>query len=466
MGIPDFIHIHNHSTYSKFDGFSHIADKHIKLKYLPPHYEYLASKYLKKGKTEEEHEVIIPGLASTAKELGMSAVGLTDHGTFAGAIEMLKTCRKVGIKPILGMEAYLSRDHKCHSKKGQPDGRSGNRHINLIAQNFAGYKNVCRLAQKASLHGSYYDPRVDFELLEQHKEGLIVTSACLSNLINSHLLHDRYDKAKQVASTFKDVFGENFYLEMMFHGINEEAHVLSGIQKLGKELDIKVIITNDCHYLRKEESQYHEVLMCMSTNRCIKDPNRLKFPYPEFYFKSKEEIYKIFNHVPEYMVNTLEIAEKCDYTDIVFIEDGGPMRLPIFQLPEGFSTPHEYLKSLAIEGLKRLKLHQSKPHIERLKQELMDIELVWKTKRYDFATYFLIVHDMINFAKQNKIECSIRGSGFGSVLLQVLGITEGADPLEYQLLWERFLGFDGHYFISEEDVGIKRVEKPNKMIKV
>lgn len=412
----DYIHIHNHSQFSKFDGFASVKN-----------------------------------IAQTAKKFGMPAVGLTDHGTFAGAIQMLKACRKEGIKPILGIETYLSRDHKCHDKNGQPDGRKGNRHLNLIAKNFKGYQNICALSQKASLEGTYYDPRIDLDLLEQHKEGLIVTSACLSNVINFNLSRGRYEKAKQAASIFKDIFGSDFYLEMQFHGLDSQARILPDIQKLGTELDVTIIITNDCHYIKKEDAETHEVIMCMSSGRCIKDPRRIRFPYHEFYFKSQEEMYSVFNHVPKYLVNTMEIAEKCDYSDLVFVEDGGEMRLPKFDLPEGQTSPHDYLELLAKKGLKKLGLDKSQDHITRLKRELDDIRLIWDTKRYDFATYFLIVHDIMDFAKRKGIAAGIRGSGFGSVLLQCLGISEGVDPLEQELLWERFLGFDDKYFISESD---------------
>lgn len=380
----------------------------------------------------------------------MPALGLTDHGTIAGIIVFLKECRTQGIKPILGVEAYLCRDHHCHSKGGQPDGRRGNRHLNVIAKNYKGYQNLCALAQKSSLDGTYYDPRIDLELLEQHKEGLIVTSACLSNVVNWHLSCDRYDAAKQAAGIFQDIFGDDYYLEMMFHGIDLEAKVLPGIQRISKELGIKTIVTNDCHYINKDDAEFHEYLMCMSSKRSIRDPKRMKFPFNEFYLKSEEEMLRFFKHCRQSMYNTLEIADKCDYSDIVF----GSMRLPIFDLPEGEFDPLNYLKKLAWAGLKREGLDQSKPHRDRLSRELDDVTLIWDTKRFDFATYFLIVEDVMRFAKENKIAAGIRGSGYGSLLLKCLGITEGVDPIEQDLLWERFLGFDDAYFISENDFGI------------
>lgn len=460
--MSDFVHIHSHSQYSKFDGLS-----------------------------------TVKGLVGAARKQGMSAVSLTDHGTVAGLIEFLKECRKSGetlpemedarkavdraktesakqeaerrlrkaviirdmypdgIKPILGMEGYMSRNHKCKGKEHQPDGRKGNRHINVIAKDSVGFANLCSLAQDASLEGYYYDPRIDFELLDKYKEGLIVTSACLSNIVNALLLQDKYEVAKKTASQFKEVFGEDYYLEMMFHGIDSEAKILPGIQKLSRELDIKTIVTNDCHYVTKADAEFHDKLLCMSSGRTVRDPNRMSFPFEEFYFKSEYEMKEVFGHCERSMRNTLEIADKCDYSDIVFIEDGGEMRLPKFPLPVGETTPYEYLEKLAWAGLEKEGWIASEPHIKRLERELSDTKLVWDTERYDFSTYYLIVEDIMTFARKKGIAGGIRGSGYGSLLLKCLGITEGVDPLEYELLWERFQGFDEKFFISEEDFGCK-----------
>lgn len=412
----------------------------------------------------------IEGMVSKAKKLGMPAVGLTDHGTVAGAISFLKECRKQNIKPVIGMEAYLCKDHRCHSKfdreivkedgtndiiKGQLDGRKGNRHFNIIAKNYKGFQNLCVLSQISSLDGYYYDPRIDFELLEKYKSGLVITSACLSNVVNWHLSHDRYEEARKSASLFKDIFKDDYYLEMMYHGIPSQAKVLPGIQKLSKDLDIKTIISQDCHYLEKKDAEFHEYIVCISSDKCIRDPNRLKFPFDEFYFKSEQEMKKVFGHCPQSMKNTLEIADKCDYSDIIFVEEGGTMKLPQFKLPEGFSNPITYLNHLSWKGLEREGLHKSKPHIERLNRELDDIKLIWDTKRYDFASYHLIVADIMRYARENGIEGGIRGSGFGSLMVKCLGISEGVDPVFNGLFWERYLGCDYSYFISDTDFGIK-----------
>lgn len=397
----------------------------------------------------------VDGLVAKAKKLGMPAVGLTDHGTVAGLMHFLRVCRKSNIKPILGCEFYLARSRLCHDKEGQPDGRRGNRHVNIIAKDLIGYQNLCTLSQLSFLEGYYYDPRIDFEVLNKYKEGLIVTTACLSNIVNWNLSIDRYDQAKKAAATFKDIFGEDFYLEVMYHGIDLQGKITPLIQKLASELDIKIVVSNDSHYLEKEDAEFQKVLTCMSTGRSIKDPKKLQFPYDEFYFKSQEEMYQLFNHVPSFLSNTMEIAEKCDYSDIVF----GDMKLPTFDVPKEFDTPFDYLKDLAIKGLKKEGWENSKAHTDRLETELGDLYLVWKTKGYDFATYFLIVEDIMRFAKKNDISAGVRGSGYGSLLLRCLGCTEGIDPVASGLLWSRFLGVSDAAFICDDDFGIESVVK-------
>ena len=388
-------------------------------------------------------------LIDVAKKCGHKAVGLTDHGTVSGAINFIKKCRAAEIKPILGGEFYICRNMQFKSSKEQPERRKGNRHLNLFAKNYAGYQNLCTLSQRASLDGFYYDPRIDYDLLSEFSDGLICSTACLKNLINWNLVIDKYDRAKKAASLFKDIFGDDFYLEVMFHGIPEQAKIIPDIQRLSKELDIKMIVSNDCHYEKKEDAKYHEMVTCMSQKKCVKDPSRHKQDYPEFYYKSTEEMSKIFNHMPQAMINTMEIVEKCDLSELRF----GGMNLPKFEIPEDFKNPYSYLSHLAWEGFKKRGL-DSEGHRKRLELELSDIKLIYDTKQYDFATYFLIVEDIIRYTKGKDIPVDIRGSGNASLLLYCLNVSN-IDPVKFSLLWNRFLGFSSQLFISDSDFGVK-----------
>jgi DNA polymerase-3 subunit alpha len=429
----DFVHLHNHSEYSSFDGLNKISQ---------------FPKY--------------------AKEMGFKALALTDHGNMGGAVKFIQECNLQGIKPIVGTEFYLSRNRNLRGErregnqiiKGQPDGRKGNRHLVLMAKNWEGYKNLCTLSQHSWTEGVYIDPRIDIELLAKHSEGIICNSACLSSVINANLLHDRYDQAKKSVALFKDIFGEDFHLEVMYHGIEAEALIIPDIIKLSKEMDVKVIATNDCHYCKKEHGSSQEVLMCMSTSRCLHDPKRLHFPYHEFYLKSAVEMSVMFGSNPEFLTNTSLVADKINAKDIFDNMTSG-MRLPRYKIPNGFTSPLDYITHLAYEGMKDLQWHKSKPHMERLKRELEDVKVAWDNNKYDFATYFLIVRDYIQHAKNKNILTGCgRGSGYASVLLRALGISYGPDPLKYDLIWERFLGFDFKIFVQEQDFFGETIEKP------
>jgi DNA polymerase-3 subunit alpha len=396
-----------------------------------------------------------------ARSMGFKALGITDHGNVGGLIKFFQECTKSvdkngnkieydPIKPILGCEFYLAKDRFAKSKKDQPDGRKGNRHIVLIAKNWQGFQNLCTLSEKSWTEGFYNDPRIDFELLTKHHEGLICSTACLSSVVNNNLLHGRYDQAKKVATILKNIFGEDFYFEVMYHGLDAERYIIPDVFKLADSLGSKVLATNDVHYSHKEDGASHEVLMCMSTSRCIHDPKRLKFPYHEFYLKSAQEMAGIFQNRLDSLYNTLEVADKIDHKDIS--KNFGGMRLPKFPLPNSFSDPHDYLEYIAWDGLKQLGLDHSQKHIDRLRLELDDVKIAKMNNNYDFATYFLIVRDYIQYANTKGILTGCgRGSGFGSLLLKTLGITYGVDPIEHDLLWERFLGFDTKRFVREQD---------------
>lgn len=280
--------------------------------------------------------------------------------------------------------------------------------------------------------------------------GLVVHN-CLSSVVNANLLHDRYDQARKAAGKFKELFGEDFFLEVMYHGIDAEAMIIPDVLKLSDELNCKCIASNDCHYCEKCQGVSQELLMAMSTSKCLTDPKHIHFPFNEFYLKSVDEMQMHFGSHPNLLTNTVEIAASVDSENIM--ENlTGKMRLPRYPIPEDFSNPYQYLEHLAYQGLKELGWENSPEHVERLKMELRDVQVVWENNRYDFATYFLVVRDYIIAAKERDIIVGCgRGSGFGSVLLRCLNISYGPDPLKYGLLWERFLGFDDKYFVTEQD---------------
>lgn len=422
----EFTHIHNHTEYSAFDGLNKISS-----------------------------------FPMEARKMGFRALGITDHGNVGGLIKFFNECQKTTDKdgnkldyapivPLLGCEFYLSKNRFAKSKADQPDGRKGNRHILLIAKNWDGYKNLCRLSEHSWVDGYYNDPRIDFSLLEKYHEGLICSTACLSSVVNANLLYGRYDIAKKTVSKFKEIFGEDLYMEVMFHGIDAERLIIPDVIKLADEMSVKLVASNDCHYCKKEQGPSQELMMCMSTSRCMKDPKHLHFPYHEFYLKSAQEMASIFSSIPDALFNTNEIVDKIDVKSIK--TNFGGMKLPDFALPEGYKDPHKYLEDMAWSGLRNLKLDDSKAHVNRLRLELDDVKIAKLNNGYDFATYFLIVRDYINFAREKGILTGCgRGSGFGSLLLKCIGITYGVDPIEHDLLWERFLGFDSKKFVRLED---------------
>lgn len=437
----NFVHLHVHSEFSTFDGPTPLSK-----------------------------------LVDKAREMEFPAMALTDHGNVGGLVKFIKHCQadrdKNGnqipypkIKPILGVELYLSRDRHAHSVEEQPEQRKGNYHILLHAKNYKGYQNLCTLAEMAYTEGFYHNPRIDFDLLSQHHEGLICSTACLHGIVNANLYHGRKDAAYQSIGIFKDIFKEDFYLEAMYHGMVAQSSILTDIFSISKDLSIPVIATNDVHYMTKEDALTHEAFMCIKGNKCIKDPKRVHFPYPELYLKSAQEMYDMFYDRPEILLNTLDIMDKIDdknISDNLFVSY---MRLPKFDLPEGFDTPYSYLEYLAYKGLKKHGFDQNPKYVERLKMELNDIEIARKNNGYDFATYFLIEWDVIKWARsQNIMTGEGRGSGFGSLLLRCLDITYGPDPVEHGLLWERFLAFDSKLFFRASDFGISDIDKSLKEI--
>ena len=433
----DFVHLHVHSDFSNFDGMTRV-DK----------------------------------LVLRARKMGFPAIALTDHGNMGGTIKFIKNCYatkdKKGnkieyptIKPIVGIESYISRD--LHGDKdNQPDRKKGNRHLILLAKNREGYKNLCRLQTISWREGVYYgSPRIDIDLLSQHSEGLICGSACLSGLVHANLIKGRYEEAKKAANIFKEIFGEDFYLEIQYHGIADESINVPATIKLGKDLNIPVCASNDSHYLKKNQASSQEVLMCMSTHNSLSNPHHLSHPYPEFYLKSAQEMAEIFGNFPETLYNTVAISERIDDEDIKrYLFDEG-VKLFQIDLPEGYETSFEYLIHLAKEGMRKRGWDKSKKHIERLKMELTDVKVALDVNDLDFPTYFLIVRDYINWAKENDVMVNVgRGSGYGSLLLHCLGICSGLDPIDenLNLLWQRFLGFDILKYFIYKDLGLKNKE--------
>jgi DNA polymerase-3 subunit alpha len=357
----------------------------------------------------------------------MPALALTDHGNMFGAIEFYAKASEHGVKPIVGMEAYL--DPRGRTEK--PTGRAWESyyHLVLLAKNFEGYRNLMKLSTKGYLEGFYYRPRIDKELLREHHQGLVATTACLRGEPAQHILSGNTDAARESIIELLEIFGEgNVYLEVQNHGLPEEATIRRGFAELGRELGVPLVAANDCHYLTREAAPAHDVLLCIQTQKEIDDPNRLRMPNDEFFMKSPEEMKAAFADLPEAYANTISIAEKCNLS-IEF----GTVHMPRFPLPEGYADASEHLAALTREGLARRFQPLPPAAIERAERELALI------REMGFSGYFLIVHDFIEEAKRRGIPVGPgRGSAAGSIVSYALGITE-LDPLRYGLVFERFL---------------------------
>ncbi len=388
-----FVHLHAHSEYSLLDG-----------------------------------SIRVEKLVERARELDMPAVAITDHGNLFGLIHFYRAARKAGVRPILGMEAYITRGSR-HDRSRRREEMARTDHLILLARNLEGYHNLIRLSSIGYLEGFYYKPRIDFEVLAEHAEGLIGTTACLRGTVAQKALHEGYDEARETALRYRDIFGaENWYIEMQDHGLEDQKRLNEIYRKLSKELDIPLIVSNDVHYLHREDAEAHEVLLCLQTGTDLEDPKRFKFTTQELYFKSEDEMRALFPDCPEALENTLAIAERCDVT----LEEG-KLYLPRYPLPEGFESNAEYLRHLAYEGARRRYGEVTEPIRERLEYELSVIE------KMDFPGYFLIVRDIVHHAREAGIPVGPgRGSAAGSLVTYTLGITN-VDPLRYDLLFERML---------------------------
>ena len=365
-------------------------------------------------------------LLDAAKEMGQTAVAITDHGCMYGVVEFYKAAKKRGIQPILGCEVYVARRtrfDKVHELDGE------NRHLVLLCENETGYHNLLALVSKAWVEGFYSKPRVDLDLLREHHEGLIALSACLAGEIPRALTRGDYEGAREAALRYEGIFGRgNFYLELQDHGMAEQKRINPQLIRLSRETGIPLVATNDCHYIAPEDSRMHRVLLCIQTGRTIEDENAMEFGSEEFYFKSEEEMRALFPDVPEAADNTVKIAQRCQ-VELEF----GKTKLPAFFTPDG-SDNLEFFRRLCQEGLiRRYGENPPQEYRDRLEYEIRVIS------QMGYVNYYLIVWDFIRYARSVGIPVGPgRGSGAGSLAAYCVGITN-VDPMRYDLLFERFL---------------------------
>ena len=386
--MADFVHLHVHSEYSLLDGLSSCQE-----------------------------------LAGCAVELGMPALALTDHGAMYGAVHFYKACKAAGVKPVIGLETYVA-------PRGRQD-RDPKRdrtpcHLVLLAQNDVGYHNLMRLATIAQLDGFYYKPRVDKETLAEYADGLIVLSGCGSSEVSQLIKVGRLDQARQVIDWYRQVFPDRYFLEIQEHAIPELAGVNRQVVALARELDLPLVATNDVHYARREQSDIHDVLLCIQTGKTVNEPNRMHMENDSFYLKSADEMAALFPEAPQALTNTRRIADMCEL-ELEF----GHYHLPIFEVPQGYDA-QSYLRHLCEEGLKQRYAVITSRERERLEYELDLIH------QMGFDTYFLIVWDLCRFSREQNIWWNVRGSGASSIVAYSLGITH-LEPLQHGLIFERFL---------------------------
>lgn len=368
----------------------------------------------------------IPELVKRAKELGMDSLAITDHGVMYGAIDFYKECKKQGIKPIIGCEVYVAPNSRFDREVGSEDERYY--HLILLAETNQGYSNLSKIVTRGFTEGYYYKPRVDKEVLKEFHEGIICTSACLQGEVAFYLRKGFYDKAKEAALSYVEIFGkDNFFLELQDHDMEEDQIVNAGLMRMSKELDLPLICTNDSHYIYKEDWKAHDILLCIQTGKKMSDPDRMRYSEGQFYLKSPEEMYEKFKYAAEALENTHKIAERCN-VEIVF----GEQKIPKYDVPEGY-TAFTYLEKLCMDGIKERYSPVTDELKERLKYELNVIN------NMGYVDYFLIVWDFINYAKENGISVGPgRGSAAGSIVSYCLKITN-IDPIKYSLIFERFL---------------------------
>ena len=401
----EFIHLHNHTEYSLLDGAVRLTDD--------------------KGDPSELFKLI-------GEEYKMSALAITDHGNMYGAMEFYWAAQKSNIKPLLGCEVYVAPQSRADKTQKPPDDGEGYyNHLILLAKDFDGYQNLMKIVSIGFLEGFYYKPRVDKEILRLYSQGIICMSACILGEVPNYILRGYPEKALAAAIEYRDIFGkDDYYLEIMDHNLEEEKKAMAGIIEISKKTGIPLVATNDCHFLRRDDHEAHDILLCVGTNKYVSDERRMTYP-KTVYYRSSQEMCDLFSHTPQAIKNTLAIAEKIN----IKIEND-KFHLPKFPIPANFESDVVYLKHLCYEGLKKRYPNASKEHIDRLEYELSVIE------KMGFASYFLIVWDFIKYAKDNHIPVGPgRGSGAGAIVAYVLEITNIC-PLKYGLLFERFLNPD------------------------
>ena len=388
--MSEFVHLHIHSEFSLLDGANRIKDLPVR-----------------------------------AKELGMKAMAITDHGVMYGAIDFYKACKKEGIKPIIGCEVYVAPRSRFNK---EPIDKQYY-HLILLAKNNQGYKNLSKLVSIGFTEGYYYKPRIDLEVLEKYHEGIICLSACLAGAVNQALLNGQTEKAEEVALWHKKVFGKDYYIEIQNNGIKEQVLANQKLVQLARKLDIPLVATNDAHYLKREDAYNHEILLCIQTGKRMSDEDRMRFDTDELYVKSPEEMSEYFSAFPDAIENTVKIADECN----VEFEFGHTI-LPNYDVPPEYPTHYDFLKKLCDDGLK--KRYGENPSEEILKRAEYEIGII---KKMGYVDYYLIVWDFIHYAKSHGIPVGPgRGSGAGSILAYAIEITD-IDPMKYGLLFERFL---------------------------
>ena len=388
-----FVHLHNHTIYSLLDGACRLDE-----------------------------------LTQRAYELDMPAIAITDHGNMFGALEFYESAKRAGVHPIIGQEFYVAPESR--TQKNEPSkGGKPNYHLTVIAKNNKGYKNLIKLSSIAYVEGFYYKPRIDREVLEQYSDGLFILSGCLKGEIPWKILQGDIDGAKETARWFLERFGtEHFFIELQNHNLENEKKVLPKLVQLAREMGIRMVATNDTHYINAEDYDFHDKMLCIQMDKSVDDPDRMRFGSNEFYLKSQEEMQELFGEIPESLDNTLWIAERTD----VEIETG-KMSLPKYPIPAGFESVDDFIEQKAREGLERRYSKITNKIEERLEYELRII------KKMNFSSYFAIVADFTDNARKLGVWVGPgRGSGAGSLVAYCLGITN-IDPMKYELLFERFL---------------------------